>query len=209
MPITPEVYFRLFVRHNQAVWPSQGPLLALGAAVLWLAWCGRGRIAGVLLGTCWMWVGLAFHLNLYAELNWAAAYAGWGFILQGILLAGFAGLGRPAREPGARLTRAQNAGIALGVFGLVVYPVLGPLTGRSWGGVELFGTAPDPTVLVTLGVLPALARPVGPAAMIPALWCIVSGLTWYAMGWYPGLLVPAAALVFAVLGIRFARRRES
>ena len=101
MPMESEIYFRLFVRVNETVWPVQWLTLIAGAAAIWLAWLGRGRYAGVIFGICWAWVGLIFHIRLFAELNWAASYLGWAFIGYGLLLlvAGFLGWLDHAPEP--------------------------------------------------------------------------------------------------------------
>ncbi|MDX1655814.1 MAG: DUF6064 family protein [Candidatus Competibacteraceae bacterium] len=202
MPMGPEVYFRLFVRHNQALWPAQIPGLILGLVALWSAWRGRGRILGPALGICWLWVGYTFHLKLFAELNWAASYAGWGFVLQGLLLAGWGFAGRLDGEFHRPLGAVEYTGLGLGVFALVAYPLLIPLSGRAWWAVELFGTAPDPTVILTLGLLLLPARVPWSLTVIPILWCALSGAVWWAMSWMPGLLVPALALLFLVAAIK-------
>ena len=51
---------------------------------------------------------------------------------------------------GFRLTlRTNPTGLALFLFALVLQPLIGPLLGRPWAQVELFGLAPDPTVVGT------------------------------------------------------------
>lgn len=202
VPMEPEVYFRLFVRQNSAVWPLQIPASVLGVVLLWLAGRGNGRWFGPLLAMCWLFIGISFHLNLYAELNPAAPYAGGAFIVQALLLAGYGLGGWLSGKADGRMRLRQRAGLASGVLILVVYPLIGPLTGRSWQGIELFGIAPDPTVLMTLAIVPAGGRLCWPLAVIPLLWCVFSGATWYAMEWYPGLIVPALALLLILDAIR-------
>lgn len=211
MPMEPEVYFRLFVRLNDVVWPFQISAFAFGLAAIWYAWRGRSWIAGLVSGVGWIGSGVAFHLHMFAELNWAAVYTGWAFILQGVsmTLAGFAGALQRVPRRGSTLsgstlsgsTLSQRAGVALAVFGLVIYPCLGPLTNRTWSGVEVFGIAPDPTAFVTLGLLLIAQRLPWLLALIPILWCALSGAIWYAMTWSPGLVLPVAALVFLSFSI--------
>jgi len=62
-----------------------------------------------------------------------------------------------------------NAGMALLIFALLLQPLIGPLIGREWSGVELFGLAPDPTVCGTLGVLLAADRIRWELVIIPVL----------------------------------------
>ena len=70
-----------------------------------------------------------------------------------------------------------NIGIALFLFALLLQPLTGSITGREWSGVELFGLAPDPTVLATLGVLVAADRVLWELFVIPVLWCAITGAT--------------------------------
>jgi len=75
------------------------------------------------------------------------------------------------------------AGLSVAAAGLVAYPFLSLLLGRPWMGAELFGIAPDPTAIVTLGVLfIASGRLVALLYPIPLLWLLFSGLTLYTMG---------------------------
>ena len=84
----------------------------------------------------------------------------------------------------------------------MIYPFIVAFAGRSWRGTELFGTAPDPTALLTLGLLLTTSRIRWPLAAIPVLWCGFSGATWFAMGWNQGNIVPMAALLFLVIAVR-------
>lgn len=192
IPMTPEVYFRLFERLNEAVWPWQlAALVAMGAAPM-LARRGNGLFAGVLMAVCWFWVAGVFHFWLHAELNWAGPYFGWAFIVQGVLLV-VAGLrGGLQAAAGAR----AMIGAGMMVAALIIYPLLGPLTGRSWAGLELAGATPDPTAIATLGVLLMLVWLPWFLVPIPALWCLYSGAVWWGLGWAPGLVNIAVVLVF-------------
>ena len=65
-------------------------------------------------------------------------------------------MGRLAFNDPRALT--AKVGVALFLFALLLQPLIGPLAVREWSGVELFGLAPDPTVVATLGVLVAADR---------------------------------------------------
>ncbi|MFW5966103.1 MAG: DUF6064 family protein [Persicimonas sp.] len=207
-PFTPEVYFRIFERQNEAVWPAQIVAVLLGAVLIWLVWRGRSKWAGVGLGAAWIFVGYTFHLELYAEYVWAAEHAGWAFIAQGALLlvvgllGGFGGDG--ARS---EWTLSDRFGLVIAVFGLVVYPLLIPLMGRAWAGVELFGIASDPTVVVTCGLL-VWARPASAVAwVVPLLWAVIAAATAIQMEATFALAVPVAILLSLAVfvGRAFAR----
>jgi hypothetical protein len=80
--------------------------------------------------------------------------------------------------------------------------LLGPAVGRGWTQAEVFGIAPDPTVLGTLGVLLTAngSRRVRLAVLAaPLLWCLVSGATLWAMGSPEALILCPAAVLAAVL----------
>src|SRR2546426_10978908 len=70
---------------------------------------------------------------------------------------------------------------------------------RPWLQAEIFGIAPDPTVVATLGVLMAADRTHWELLVVPLLWCAISGGTLWAMQSSDALLAPAAALLALVL----------
>jgi hypothetical protein len=78
--------------------------------------------------------------------------------------------------------------------------MIAPLTGRPWHQADIFGVAPDPTVLATLGLLLlAHGRPRWELLVVPVLWCVISGATLWAMNSAEAWVPPAAAvLVLAV-----------
>lgn len=202
---SPRTYTRLFELHNQEWWPLPLATLALGVALLVLAWHGSeraGRWVLALLAACWLWVAWAWHLERYAPINWAAEYFAWAWITQAALLGTAACRGRFDA-----LSRGQHRfGFALAVCALVLYPLLAPTLGRGWAQTEVFGMAPDPTALLSLGLLLALPlRRVGWLLVIPLVWCVTSGMTLWAMA-SPAFWVAPLALVLAI--IAWVARRE-
>jgi hypothetical protein len=63
----------------------------------------------------------------------------------------------------------------------------------TWRQAEVFGIVPDPTVIVTLGVLLAWRAP-AIFWLIPVLWCLVSGATLMELKIGHAWLLPALAL---------------
>jgi len=200
---SPETYYRLFELYNGDVWPAQILALGAGIAILVLMARGprwRGRAVAALLAAAWLAVAWAYFLERYASINLAAPYLAWGFAAQAVLII-MSGvlLGRLAFNDPRSL--AAKAGIALFLFALLVQPLIGPLIGREWSGVELFGLAPDPTVLATLGVLVAADRVRWELFVLPVLWCAVTGATLWTMGSPEALLMPSAGLFTLILAV--------
>ena len=183
IPFTPEVYFRLIERVNEAFWPWQLATVALGLAALVLALRGNHRAALIALAPAWVISALAFHFDFYAEINVAAPWFGWAFIAQAALLALVAGW------PGARSLQSRpgpirrTVGTGIAVLGIVAWPLLALVTGHGWGRSEVFGLHPDPTAIATLGIALLAANGLRAvlAIALPALWCIVATLTLIAL----------------------------
>ncbi len=205
-PVTPVVYERLFVRLNEAVWPAHLIALAIGVAALVLACSGRPRAVPALLAVAWISAGYAFYIGLYANLNWAAWWLGVIFVGQGILL-----LACILRQAGERRGAALNRmGWGIAAFGLLVWPLLAPLMGRTWSGIEVFGLAPGPTVVVSLGLIMTLPRFRVLLLPVPLLWSVVVAVpTAMVLNDPDGYAAGAVALlVLALSAIRAVRGRD-
>lgn len=198
-------YWRLFELHNAALWPVPlaGPLL--GALLLWLLWRrwpGAPRWTCAILAILWASVGWSFVLHRYAEINWAAAWLAPLFAIEVLLLLGAAlvrGPAKPARGFPAAAIGALLVGLAL------AYPLLAPLGGRPWGAAEIFGIAPDPTAIGTLGFVLFAGLRRAWLLPIPLVWCLVGGATLLTMGAWEGWL-PLGAAAAAALCIALPQR---
>jgi Family of unknown function (DUF6064) len=194
---SPRVYWRMFELHNAALWPLPLAMLALGAAMLALAILRPhryGRLIAILLGILWAWTGWSFLWERYATINWAAAYAALLFALEALLLLVAGGVLNRLSFDQHGLRRIMS--VLLVVLALA-YPVLAPLFGRPWQAAEIFGVAPDPTAIATLGLL-LLARGTWAILLrlVPLLWCLASAATLWAMN-DPQAWIPLVAAVLA------------
>jgi Family of unknown function (DUF6064) len=201
---SPRTYYRLFELYNLAVWPWQIVAFALGFAMLalWLSggsW--RGRAIAAILAVCWLWVAWAYLLVRYDTINWAAKYFAIGFVIEAALFV-WSGLIRDGLR--LRPGRDTTTMTGLGMFGLAlfVWPLIGWLLGRPMVQAEVFGVAPDPTVVATLGVILAAKRTHWELLVVPFLWCAISGATLWTMQSPDALLLPAAALLTAMAAVR-------
>jgi hypothetical protein len=198
---SPRTYYRLFELYNTAIWPLQIVGLALGAAILGLllrevAW--RGRAIAAMLAACWLWVAWAYFLKRYETINWAAEYFAVGFAIEALLLV-WSGIVHDRLRFRSSRDLIGLAALCIFLFALFVFPLIGPLIGRPWLQVELFGVAPDPTAIATTGVLVAARRPHWELLVIPLIWCAISGATLWTMQSPDAPVVPVVAVLVLVL----------
>ena len=194
---SPRVYWRMFELHNAALWPLHVLTLAAGLIIILLIarrptpWA---RWIAFILAILWVFVGWSFLWNRYATINWAAVYVAPAFAVEGALLliaSFFDGFAFDRRGP------AGWTGYLILGFALAGQPLLAPLQGRGWASSEVFGIAPDPTAMATLGVLLLARGKFLPVLLpIPVLWCLLSGITLSTMD-EPQAWAPYAALALA------------
>lgn len=202
----PRTYWRLFELHNEAWWPAQPLLVLVGLA--WLAWGLRRGLAALRAGAAglaaaWAFVAVAFLLQRYAPINWAASGFAVVFVAQALGLAALATRADlRAAPPGLR----RRIGAMLCGWALVGHPLLAPAFGRPWLQGEFFGLAPDPTAIATLGFLLCLSTAglftrwmLRLSWTLAMAWCAVSVATLWTMGSAQGWVVMVAALVAALV----------
>ena len=200
---SPRVYWRMFELHNAAFWPLHLATLAAGLAIILLVLRRpprRGLWVALILAALWAFVGWAFLWGRYAAINWAIVYVAPAFGMQALLLAIAAARGGLALD---RKDASGWLGVLFMAIGIVAYPLLPPLFERPWRSAEIFGIAPDPTAIATLGVLlTASGRLVPLLSAIPLLWLLLSGLTLQTMddpqAWLPLLTAGTAVALLAL-----------
>jgi hypothetical protein len=203
---SPRVYWRMFELQNAAVWPLQFFTLSAGFAmavlIIWRP-SYHGRWIALILALLWAFVGWSFLWNRYAPINWAMAYVAPIFALQSIflLIVGTVSNGLVFEQRGF----ASWSGLALIGSALLLYPVLPFFSGTPWKEAQIFGIAPDPTVIGTLGLLLlARGRLLPMLFPIPVLWCFITALTLSTMGSGQTWLAVTAVAVVLVTGVWLA-----
>jgi hypothetical protein len=210
---SPRIYWRLFESINAAYAPVAGALIAL--SLLWLALRTRrlardgsagsaafaARLPLAVLAACWLFVAWVFLLERFAPINWPARYFAAGFVLQAALL------GALAASNGLCASGFKSrsiAGLGLALWALLAHPLLALAFGRPWRQAEVFGLAPDPTVIATLAVLMLVEVPESSGArrllrvatFVPIAWCAMSAATLATMGSGQAWVVLAAAIAY-------------
>jgi hypothetical protein len=146
-----------------------------------------------------------FVWQRYTTINWAAIYLGPLFAVEAFLLVW---IGVVRGRLTFRLNRNVSGmlGMATYAFALLVYPMMAPLVGRGWHPAETFGITPDPTAIGTQGLLLLVpGRPRWELLAVPALWCLITGVTLWAMGSPEAWLPPLAVLLTLVASAGKAR----
>jgi hypothetical protein len=206
-----DTYYRLFELYNTEIWPLQLLALVAGLVILVLLyrptpWSGRAIAA--LLAACWTFVAWAYFHERYATINLAAPYYALGFAAQAMLFV-LVGVALNRLSFAKRGTSLSQAGHALFIAGLMIYPLMPAIFGRPWLQSELFGIAPDPTVFGTLGVLVAADRMRWELIVIPVLWSAVTGVTLWTMGSSDAAVTGVAALyALCIAVLRAIERKE-
>lgn len=178
LPFDQSEFPQVFATYNAAIWPLQIVAAGLGIlAVVLLFWrpAWADRAIATVLCTLWSVMAIGYHWTYFSTINRAANVFGALFILAALVFL-VEGVIR------GRLTFAVVPGIrgwfaaVLLAYALVVYPLVGLLVTHPYPDTPLFGVAPCPTTIFTLGLL-LLVRypwPWVPAA-IPLLWSMIGG----------------------------------
>ena len=196
----PQVFLRLFVRINQDLWPWQllAVVIAIVIPVLILRQ-GRAarRLAVGLLALAWIVSGYGFLVGYFGPIYWPAAWFGWAFVAQGVLLAAavFSGGVHDSRLAVGRFAVLW----LLAVCGL---PWLAMADSGQWEAVGLFGVAPGTTAAAGALALALMSR-AWRWLYLPLLvmWSLFSAaILWVLQAWWL-LVAPVATLSLIGAGL--------
>ena len=202
MPFTIEQFFEVFARYNQAIFPWQVIAVLAGVMAVALLWRDtRQATAGVLLVLAAMWLvnGIGYHWLHFAPINPIARLFAVTFLAEALLLV-WAALARPdlRLRPGGDLVSILGLG-CIG-FAILVYPALGWLAGHRYPAMPMFGVAPCPTTIFTIGVLlQGPWREVRWFLVIPGLWAAVGGSASVLLGVPQDFGLVAALMLLVVI----------
>lgn len=201
LPFDVETLYANLGQYNLAVWPMPVVGLLLGLGAVGLAFRplpGGGRMIAVALAAFWAWIAAAYHFGHFATINFAAPIYGFVFLAESALIC-WSGLLRGGLTFASRRRWRLWPGLALIVLAGLGQPLADLLAGHHWPDIALFGTAPDPTALATVGFLLMADRPARYLAVIPALWALASGATAWELEMWQGLAAPVATLAGTAL----------
>lgn len=201
-PFTAEQFFAVFAAYNAAIWPLQIVAYGLGVVATFACLSLRGPLSNwvilTVLTVMWAFNGIGYHFLFFAEINpIAKAFAGI-FLLQSILFAVSVMVPNALRfEVG--LNSRSAAGLSFIVYALLIYELLGIWAGHGLMAGPMFGVAPCPTTIFTIGMLlMARGRWVVWLSIIPILWSLAGLAAAVQLGVPEDLGLPVAALVLAI-----------
>lgn len=212
LPFTGDVFLSSIAHYNEAIWPAQVVAYVLGFAVLALVLRpspAGDRVVALILAAGWAWSGIAWHYLHFATINFAAPLFAALFVAEALLLA-WSGALRGRLGFRFRRDAFGRAGLATAVAALVLYPLLGVLAGHAWPALAMFGVAPCPLVVFTMGLLlMAGGRTPLHLVAIPVLWSLVGGSAAWLLDVPEDLLLPVAGLGGLVLIVIRNRRHRA
>jgi hypothetical protein len=182
---SPRTYYRMFELYHREIWPAHVLVVVLVSLMVFALvrpQRHRDRIVAVALALAWLWGGIAFHIQRYASINWAATYFGALFIVQAALLAWVGVTHAPSSIEGTSPSRNRVGAMAL-LAAAVLTTIVGSFTDRSWSQVEVFGLTPDATAVATIVLLafvPIYRRRL--LLVVPLIWCVIGAATLWALG---------------------------
>lgn len=206
---SPRTYYRLFELYNLELWPLQILALFSGVTVWWLSrrdGARAGRALGMMLAMVWLWVAWGYHWQRYSSINWAASYYASAWAFQAVLLFWLTIRGGFSGVPLNRMR--QRFSLLLLSYGLL-YPLQSVALARGWSQAEVFGMMPDPTALITLGILlRADFHRVKWLFPVPVAWCLISGATLWAMQEPVFMLLPLTAILAVGMAIAYRSKPD-
>jgi hypothetical protein len=201
MPFTSEQFLDVFREYNTSVFPFQLIILILSFIsifVLHLKNKNIEKITGLFLSLLWIWIGCIYHIRFFSGINKAAFIFGALFILQGILF--FVEFFIRNKIELNFESRFKNySGYILLFFGVILYPVIGIISGKSIDIAITMGL-PCPSVIFTFGVLIFAGKSLPKYLLIiPAVWAFIGFLAALKFGVYQDIALPVSAILTIIL----------
>ena len=213
LPFTVEQFFAVFATYNTAIWPAQVFAYAFGLLAVGALWSenliGKRLILST-LAILWGWNGIAYQFVFFAPINPAAKGFAAIFVLQAILFAA-SSIAQNNLRFKVRLGLRSVLGLGFILYALLIYELLGYAAGHGLMKGPLFGVAPCPTTIFTIGMLlMADGGLVVWLAVIPVVWSLVGSSAAVLLGVPEDLgLAVAAMVLLVVLAMGAFRSRNS
>jgi hypothetical protein len=209
-PFTIEPFLDVFAAYNAAIWPSQIVALVLGliaVTALLRLWPIASRLIPAILALMWAVNGIGYHLLFFATINPAAPLFAAFFVAQAILFMASAMTPTGLRfQTGRDLRTLTGAGFI--IYAMAIYPLIGIWAGHGLMKGPMFGVAPCPTTIFSIGMLiMARGRWVVWLAIIPILWSLFGLAAAWQLSIPEDIALPLAGAVLLIALALDASRR--
>ena len=220
MDFTVEQFLDMFQRYNEAIWPMQIVGYAIGLFIVAMLIARlRGsrsllashsvtdRLLPALLAGYWTWIGVVFMWGYQADMSASGRPFGVLFLIGAVAFAAAALVG-----PDLGLGQVPSWRVAVGgtmmAYGMLIYPLVGAFAGHTYPSAPVFGVAPCPTVIFTLGVLVCCLRPRWHLLAMPLVWACIATSAAFKLGMTEdfGLIVSAVVTALVVFWLASPRR---
>ena len=200
----PDLFREIFIRYNRAFLPLIYLTYGLGLisiAAVWFRLSAARIVVSVVLALMWLWSGIVFFFVYFGSMTPLFYTGGLLFIVQAVFffMAGpGGGLKHPLRFGRLKLNAYTLMGGFAFVYALVLYPLIGSISGYALSDGPWFGIAPCPLTIFTVGILLWTEGKVSRALLvIPLLWS--------AMGVIPvlryGMMADIGEILIGVAGV--------
>ena len=178
-------FFNTLQTYNETFVPMFIITFVLGIIAVFLAFRKNkysDKFIAAVLSFLWLWSGLVFFILYFGPVDFAIFgltlpgiwyVAGILFVAQGVLIVL---LGVIKSSLSFRFVRDLRGfvGILLIVYAMVIYPIVGFLTGFIYPRYPVFGIAPCPVTIFTFGLLQWLDKKTSIlVAVIPFIWAVL------------------------------------
>ncbi|HSS65575.1 MAG TPA: DUF6064 family protein [Gammaproteobacteria bacterium] len=199
LPFTRSEFLQVFVAYNNAIWPFQILAAVLGVlAIVLLLWGTResDRVITGVFFFFWLTMAVGYHWLFFAQINDAAYLFGALFLLASAIFLVEGVIRNRIHYTIVSGLRGWLAA-ALILYAFVIYPLFGLLITHPYPQTPLFGVAPCPTTIFTLGFLLLVEHP-RPLllAAVPLLWSLIGGSAAFLLAVPQDLGLLAAALTW-------------
>ena len=183
-PFTLQQFLEVFKNYNLVVFPMQIILYLISAVAIYVVIKRNSKsdkIISIILSFLWLWMGIVYHIIFFTAINKAAYLFGGVFVIQGILFLIY-GVFQDKFSFSFQQDKYGITGIALIIFALIIYPVLGYFFGHIYPSSPTFGL-PCPTTIFTFGLLLLNAKKCPVAILIiPFVWSVVGFMAAFQFG---------------------------
>lgn len=201
----PDSLFQAFSRYNEAIWPVQIAAYALAFVVVFFSVKRLKYSDNVILfvlSLFWLWAGIVCLVGFLAPDFPIFYMLGAMAIFQGLLFLFFS-FKTEIKLPSFSF-KADFYGITGAiyiVYALILYPLIGLLTGHPLHNYPVFGVAPCPVCIFTLGLLIIARRRFPFVLLVVPLVEAILGIIPTLLGLYAdiGLIIAGVAGLYLIL----------